>query len=53
MEDKHFYFGIVAIIALAFFGLLVFVIYRQNISNLVTTADIERAREIVRRVERG
>jgi hypothetical protein len=51
VADKHFYFGIVAIVALAFFGLIVYTIYRQSLSNVVTTADIQKAREIVRRLE--
>jgi hypothetical protein len=46
MEDKTFCFGIVAIVALAFFGLIVFVIWRQSLSGAVTTADIKKAREI-------
>jgi len=50
MEDKTFCFGIVAIVALAFFGLIVFVIWRQTLVGAVTSADIAKAREIAGRL---
>lgn len=55
MEDKRF-FGLLGFSAfLTFLFFLVFIVWqiRQQASGLVTTADIERAREIVRRAELG
>lgn len=54
MEEK--YFSLLGILAfLAFLSFLAFIIWqiRQQTSGLVTTSDIERAREIVRRTELG
>lgn len=55
MEDKK-YFGLLGILAflafLAFLSILVLQT-RQQTLGLVTTADIEKARELVRRAEHG
>lgn len=54
MDDSKFYLSIVAIVVVAlFFGLLLYIIWSQQTKGLVTTADIEKAREIVRRAELG
>ena len=54
MDDNKFYLSVVAIVVAAFFfGFLIYVIWSQQTKGLVTTADIERAREIVRRAELG
>lgn len=55
MEERK-YFGLLGILALlAFLSFLAFMIWqiRQQASGLVTEADIEKAREIVRRAELG
>ena len=55
MDDKK-YFGLLGILAfLAFLSFLAILAWqmRQQASGLVTTSDIERAREIVRRAEYG
>lgn len=54
MEDSKFYLSVVAIVVAAFFfGFLIYVVWSQQTKGLVTTADIEKARMIVRRAERG
>jgi hypothetical protein len=52
MEDNKFYFGVIAmLIAAFFFGFLVYTIWRNSLQSTVTAADIQKAREIVRRLE--
>ena len=54
MEDGKFYLSIVAILVSAFFfGYLIYSIWKREAQNLVTAEEIQRAREIVRRLELG
>jgi len=53
MEDRKYYamLGILAFLAfLSFLSVLVLILRSQN-ESLVTTADIERARELIRKLE--
>lgn len=53
MSDNKFYFSVVAIVVVSlFFGFLVYIVWRQQSEKLITTADIEKARAIVRGLER-
>lgn len=52
MDDNKFYFGVIAmLLAALFFGTLLYVIWRQSIASVITTADIQKAREIARQLE--
>lgn len=53
MEDKK-YFGLLGILAfLAFLSFLAFLIWqmRREAQTMITTADIQKARDIIRRIE--
>ena len=52
MSDNKFYFGVIALLlATFFFGFLVYISWRQQIAETVTVSDIQKARELVRRLE--
>jgi len=52
LSDNKFYFGVIALLlATFFFGFLVYIAWRQQMAGAVTVADIQKAREIVRRLE--
>jgi len=52
LEDKNFYFGVIAmLLATLFFSTLLYMIWRQSLAQTITAKDIERAKEITRRLE--
>ena len=51
MSDDKFYFGI--LVAAFFFGFLIFTVWQRSQQSVVTAAEIQKAREIVRKLESG
>lgn len=52
MPDDKFYFGVIAmLLGTLFLSILLYIIWRQSSTQIVTAADIERAREIARRLD--